>query len=154
MKIFYSNLLDFLIWRYLFLPLYNSSWSRQKRLSCWSWHRRTKFLLLVYRTLKLLTKSFKLSSIDYQFLLKVMKKPENNEDSYSRSISDIGRLYTPSKQRTVKQEISRTLSYVWDYPAHNRRVDRQGLVIIEINIWNPVTTKDNWLNSTLIQKCV
>jgi hypothetical protein len=57
------------------LPL-QGAWSKQRPLSCWSWHGRNDFRLLINRTWKLLAKVFKWSPIVCLLILIVMKNPE------------------------------------------------------------------------------
>ena len=73
-----SNLLE--ICRYI-SSFYTAAWSRQSQrsLSCWSWHGRNVFRLLINRTWKLLAKVFKWSPIVCLLLLTAMKNPEKYE---------------------------------------------------------------------------
>ena len=63
----------------IFLLFYTAAWSRQRPLSCWSWHGRNDFRLLINRTWKLLAKVFKWSPIVCLLLLTAMKNPEKYE---------------------------------------------------------------------------
>ena len=85
----------------------------QRPLSCWSWHGRNDFWLLINRTWKLLAKVFKWSPIACLLLLTVMKNPEKYECGSLRvKISKCGRFYTPARERTSKREISGISSFV------------------------------------------
>jgi hypothetical protein len=111
----------------IFLLFHTAAWSRQRPLSCWSWHGRNDFRLLVNQTWKLLTKVFKWSPIVCLLLLTVMKNPEKYEcGSLWVKISECGRFSTPAWERTDKQEISVILSFVRETPAQNGRVGRYG----------------------------
>jgi hypothetical protein len=61
----------------IFLLFYTAAWSRQRPLSCWSWHGRNDFRLLINRTWKLFAKVFKWWPIVCLLLLTVMKIPIN-----------------------------------------------------------------------------
>jgi hypothetical protein len=76
LKILHPICLKFAV---IFLLFYTAAWSRQRPLSCWSWHGRNDFRLLINRTWKLLAKVFKWSPIVCLLLLTVMKNPEKYE---------------------------------------------------------------------------
>ena len=116
MKILHPICLKFAV---IFLLFYTAAWSRQRPLSCWSWHRRNDFQLLINRTWKLLTKVFKWSPIVCLLLLTVMKNSEKYEcRSLWVKISESGRFYTSARKRTGKREISGISSFVQDILPH------------------------------------
>ena len=122
MKILHPICLKFAVISLLF---YTAAWSRQRPLSCWSWHGRNDFRLLINRTWKLLAKVFKWSPIVCLLLLTVMKNPEKYKCGSLRvKISECGRFYTPMRERTSKWEISGISSFVQETPAQNGRVGR------------------------------
>jgi hypothetical protein len=122
LKILHPICLKFAV---IFLLFYTAAWSRQRPLSCWSWHGRNDFRLLINRTWKLLAKVFKWSAIVCLLLLTVMKNHEKYECGSLRvKISKCGRFYTPALKRTSKREIYGISSFVWETPAQNGRVGR------------------------------
>ena len=120
MKILHPICLKFAV---IFLLFYTAVWSRQRPLSCWSWHGRNDFRLLINQTWKLLAKVFKWSPIVCLLLLTVMKNPEKYEcGSLQVKISECGSINTPARERTGKWEISGISSFVRESPAQNGRV--------------------------------
>jgi hypothetical protein len=115
LKILHPICLKFAVISLLF---YTAAWSRQRPLSCWSWHGRNDFRLLINRTWKLLAKVFKWSPIVCLLLLTVMKNPEKYKCRSLRvKISECGRFYTPMRERTSKWEISGISSFVQKFQA-------------------------------------
>ena len=108
-----------------FFFFYTAAWSRQRPLSCWSWHGRNDFRLLINRTWKQLAKVIKWPPIVCLLLLTVMKSPEKYECGSLRvKISECGWLYIPARERTGKWKISGISSFVGETPAQNGRVGR------------------------------
>ena len=122
MKILYPICLKFAV---IFLLFYTAAWCRQSPLSCWSWHGRNDFRLLINRTWKLLVKVFKWSPIGAHCLFTSIDSNEKSWEIWLRvKISECGRFYTPARERTSKWEISGISSFVRDTPAQNGRVGR------------------------------
>jgi hypothetical protein len=70
--------------------------SRQRPLSCCSWHGRNDFQLLINRTWKLLAKVFKWSPIVCLLLLTVMTNPEKYEcGSFGLKYPNVGNSILP-----------------------------------------------------------
>jgi hypothetical protein len=127
LKILHPICLKFAV---IFLLFYTAAWSRQRPLSCWSWHGRNDFRLLINRTWKLLAKVFKWSPIICLLLLTVIKNPEKYECGSLRvKISECGRFYTPAWERIGKREISGISLFVRETPAQNGSVGRYVIVL-------------------------
>ena len=131
MKILHPICLKFPV---IFLLFHTAAWSRQRPLSCWSWHGRNYFRLLINRAWKLLAKVFKWSPIVCLLLLTVMKNSEKYECRSLRvKISECGTFYTPAWEWTGKLEISGISSFVRETPAQNGRVGRYGLYVYQFS---------------------
>jgi hypothetical protein len=130
----------------IFLLFYTAAWSKQRPLSCWSWHGRNDFRLLINRTCKLLAKVLKWSSIVCLLLLTAMKNPEKYECGSLRvKISECGRFHTPVRERTGKWEISGILSFVregwqvWIWQvSYNGVLSIFLTVTVYMEVWNVI----------------